>query len=415
MRALVLQYKTICLFIACIIIYFTMVLAMQLPSIYTNSGYVQSDAESYVGAAKNLYLDATLHADRPIGIAAYIGLPLLFDSAFTSFYLWAWCANTVLWFGILLLFFLSAKQFLPFQFASIATLFLAIHVSGIVYTSLAISEIPFLFVLMAALYTFSLFYTTRQLHYLIFTTFFIWLSVSFRPGMVIGFYITSLALLYFFIKQNYITGIVFIISCHLILHLYCVQIQKQFGSYTVSVIGKSTLDNYLAIRAKQLQNHTNYIQEIQKKDKSTSGFAHQLSHSPHTLFAAFFWNVFDNCTKGNPCLQANRSDNSKPWLTSLHRVFHFISLLQNIICSLVGIFGFLFLYKYKKKLYRKYFVFLQILLCISIYIIGISGISFYQHDRFHFVIAPIIYLFIASVIYQYRNLNEATPSVRLAP
>jgi hypothetical protein len=409
---------------ASVLIYFCIILLLQLSKLYSNTSFIQLDTYSYIDAAKQLYLQHSLHATRPAGIALIYGFPLLFDASFTHFIEWAWCMNCVFWFGGLVLFYVSARTVLSNRMAIIVTLIFASHVSGIVFTSALLSESPFLFIVQLCLYVVVKYMHTLQLKHVSYLFIFLLIGIFIRPSLLIAFYGIGLMLVYFFYKKKYWQGILVLLCCNLLLHSYCLQMKQQYGTYTLSLIGKAALEQYITIRAKQVQNNTSYTQEIEKlfaenKDSNSTALKHnfryQVQHYPQTILAAFCWNAVDNSCKGNAFLHANLHDTSKPWRTPMHSFFHFISMLQNMICSLAAVLGLFIIHKIRKSLPKHIKYLLQIIIVFCLYTMAISALSFYQHDRFHFVFAPLIYLFIATLIYYVRMPLSSTLPTRSAP
>jgi hypothetical protein len=415
------------LFATCIVIYWVVVFGLGIPILYNDNRFFSPDCQSYIDAAKQLYLQHQLHDIRPIGIAALYGLPLLFQQHFCGFTEWAWGINFILWFYTLLVFYNTCILFVSHKITSATTFLLACQVSAIIFSTQVISEIPFIFCVALGLYYIAKYFKSHQNKYLNYFTFVLCLSVLIRPSTYYFFLIWLLVYFIYCSFKKQFVAIACALFCSIVLYAYQAQMKKQYGQFTISLISDRALLYYLSVKTNQLLHNSSYNHEVEKVNQLLSitpkeeiaclgkkTILQQLHTHPITVCKAAISNAIDNSLKGNACLQKNSSDASKPWIGLPHQILHAISVLQNIICSCVALFGMFFIYKYRKK-YQidRSIKMMKILFLFCMYIISISAISFYQHDRFHIVIAPIIYFIIA---YQYALfIKQAKPPAHLKP
>jgi hypothetical protein len=401
-------------------IYALVVIVLDIPSIYQNGDYALPDGVSYVQAAKDFYLHHKLNAIRPVGISILIGAPMLISTSFTHFAEWVWFMNAVFWLGALMIFNKILCKLTNNRWANFSTVVVALYFSLIIYSTQIISEIPFVFFILCTVYYAVRFMQSKNKINLLYICLFLLVCVFIRPGLLYLFYFVVMAILFYCLYNKYIPAIVTLAVCAITMHLYQVQMNKQFGKYTISFIGQNALLFYLDNRAKQLSNKTSFDQEniaILKSisDKSTAeiydianiDFKNQLRNNLPNLCSAFVWNLIENSNHGNPCLQVEQGISTKKWRSFICQLITFITLWQNVVLSIFTLIGCLIIRFYARPFLPKEIYYLLISLTgICVYLMCVSAISFYQHDRFHIVFAPIITIVISSLLYFKFSKNK---------
>jgi hypothetical protein len=191
-------------------------------------------------------------------------------------------------------------------------------------------------------------------------------------------------------------------------------IKYQFGNFTISYIDVVTAHNYLFSKAKCIEKGEKFSQiinpradylfsndmktiiEIAKADRTE-----QLKNNKLNLFKAYFSNLWGNIFSGTFVVFDSKNILKTKYFISLKRCFYLISFAQNVFLTIIGLFlgvvGFVF-YKNTSTF------FLIASLCI-LYVVGTSGISGDQGDRFHIVIYPLVLILIAKF---YQKLIKPT-------
>jgi hypothetical protein len=404
-----------------IIIYCIIILGLGLHKVYCNAAFVPPDVSTYSNAAKDLFLQHRLNDIRPIGISAIVGLPLIVDAHFTNFAQWTWFVNFCCWIGTLLLFYDCVYKLCNARYAKIASLVLASHISLVVYSTLGLSETCFVFILMCIAKQVLLYCINRQPIYLQWLCVFLLISISIRPTMLYFSVLLFLVILFYSLYQKKYVVVGTTLLCIVYVHLYQLQMQAQFGRYTFSFIGNTTVMYYLNNRAKQLQNNSNFTTEtnainqqiknltIAQKDQfAVADIKQQLQHNCGNVIVAATWNLLENSSKGNPLLTQPLVE-STIFYSVFYKLCLFVTQIQNILFSIITLIALPFIrYKCKSKLPKHIYNYAQFVCLLCLYVMGISAISFYQHDRFHVVFAPLLLLLITSIIYYWRPTNVAT-------
>jgi hypothetical protein len=202
------------------------------------------------------------------------------------------------------------------------------------------------------------------------------------------------------------------VFCFSYLHLYQTQMKKQFGHYTVSFIGQYTLLYYANNRGNQLRNNSGFEQEnnltnLRISNKShqqiyeiaNAETKHQLQHNTLNFISGLLWSLQENSTKGNPCINPDKQHlNLQYYITTFAAA---ITKVHNILLSFLVLFGWIYLLM-KQPLFKatNCMLLLALLFLICLFIMGISAISFYQYDRFHVVLTPIVILIYTVMIHR---------------
>jgi hypothetical protein len=128
------------------------------------------------------------------------------------------------------------------------------------------------------------------------------------------------------------------------------------------------------------------IQEEAKKD-----LINQLTNNTSNLIYAYCSDVYNNTTSGNYPLTEIENHKKTSYFNFWRVLFFAISKWQNIVFTIIGLFlaTFYFFKSYKTEVY------FSLIAVYITYIIGTSGISCNQGDRFHLVVFPFVLILIA--------------------
>jgi hypothetical protein len=190
----------------------------------------------------------------------------------------------------------------------------------------------------------------------------------------------------------------------LLVVIQCSGVKYQFGNFTISYIDSVTYYNYIGSKAIAYKNGTEFnmandprthyifsLQPPQIQAEAKRDLLHQLQTNSEGLLYAYCSDVYDNTISGSfPLTECKNVENTSYFTFSKDTLF-VISQWQNRIFTLLGI---VLATLYFFKCYKKEPFFSLIAVYIG-YIIGTSGISCSQGDRFHLVVFPFVLILLA--------------------
>lgn len=387
--------------ISSLCIYFIVFFVLEAYRNIINISYHQPDSGSYIDAAKILFLEGGVpHSSRPYGIASIIGLPLLANKSFSDFYIWGWCINIIAWLITVLLVYKSILLFSnKYKRAQQGVLFFLFCFGIQTSTYELLSDVIFIPFLTGGFYFLIRFFVTQQTPNAFWSLLLLSCSILIRPGSL---YLYILVLLYFvvvFLHKKNVALLFLLILTSLPLIFQAYSIKKQYGNFTISYIDKIALLYYIDIRAKTYTNHTIYETEAALVTKSiehkslaeisnmaNKDFEEQVRTNKINLIKAYFFNLYENSTRGSYPLQTVDESGFSIGRLIFKQVLHFITRIENIIFSIFVLFILPFiLIRYKKEFTAVEIKILSSVFIFSVYFILISALSFWQHDRFHYV------------------------------
>ena len=365
------------------------------------------DAGNYNESATNLYWFQRGHCYRPILMASIYGFPLLFGASDQDLYGIATYINILLWlFSIILLF--EIIQYYVSKRIAFWLSFLFVFFIGItLFNFHLLAEIPFLFFLISSFYFLQKYSQTKVLKWLVIALSILVLSMLIKPGskffaILLLFYFSKILFLHF--KQKVM---LLLYASILLCFVQAAGLKYQFGDFTISYIDNVTFHNYLFSKAdcyrkgieyKQLDNpraeylFTKKVHEQKKIAKED--ILEQIQNNKINLIKAYFHNFVWNSLSGNIVVKSYSNLSNSPSYSKIQHVLYWISKYQNRMMTIFGIvLSLLTLLKYYRK---DFFLFFTALLVL--YIIGISGISSDQGDRFHIITYPFTLILLANYL-----------------
>ena len=365
------------------------------------------DAGNYNESATNLYWFQRGHCYRPILMASIYGFPLLFGASDQDLYGIATYINILLWlFSIILLF--EIIQYYVSKRIAFWLSFLFVFFIGItLFNFHLLAEIPFLFFLISSFYFLQKYSQTKVLKWLVIALSILVLSMLIKPGskffaILLLFYFSKILFLHF--KQKVM---LLLYASILLCFVQAAGLKYQFGDFTISYIDNVTFHNYLFSKAdcyrkgieyKQLDNpraeylFTKKVHEQKKIAKED--ILEQIQNNKINLIKAYFHNFTWNSLSGNIVVKTYSNLSNSPSYSKIQHVLYWISKYQNRMMTIFGIvLSLLTLLKYYRK---DFFLFFTALLVL--YIIGISGISSDQGDRFHIITYPFTLILLANYL-----------------
>ncbi len=391
-------------------------IALALPNIYQASSFVQADADSYINAAKLLYLNNKVDTVRPVGIAAYIGLPLLFIKSFTAFTTWAFVANIVLWVLCCIMVYRLVLYYTNSSIATIALLLCSTNISLIVYSCQSLSELLFTTSILTVVYFLHKYGISKMVQHFATVILFLAVATCVKPMLWWPFWFVLLVVLFKYVYSKSLKNVVVLFVAGILMFTYGYCFYTKYNTFNISTIGYAAFSNYINIKTKQLLHNSTYEQEINLMYSATQNmdaaakrnFTKQetkniLQNHTATFVQAYISNWWSNSTTGNANLHVLQKDTTKTWYTIIHKICFAISLLQNVITSLGTWLLCIAILFYRKRFNPPVFKYLLILLGACLYIQLISALCFYQHDRFHIVTVP--FFIVALSIFLKRKVN----------
>ena len=365
------------------------------------------DATNYNEAATNLYWYYRGHCYRPMLMAGIYGLPLLFGASDTDLYTIAIFINIILWLATILILFEMLKNYVSEKIAFWFTLVFVLMISNALFNFHLLAETPFLFFLLLSFYFIQKYNNTKIFKWLAIGLSLLVLSMLIKPAS--KFF--AILLLIYYIKilfQNYkMKSMLFLYGSIFLCFIQAAGLKHQFGDFTISYIDSVTFHNYIFSKADAYRNGEEYHQidnpraaylfthkVHEQKQIANADIKEQLLDNKLNLVKAYGDNLFWNSATGSICANAYSNVLQSKSFGKKQSVLYTISKFQNRLMTVLGIIVGLFslLYFYKKESTA----FLAALFVL--YIIGISGISSDQGDRFHQITYPFTLLLLAVLL-----------------
>lgn len=365
------------------------------------------DAGNYNESATNLYWFHRGHCYRPILMAAIYGFPLLFGASDIDLYHIAILINCLLWLISIFLLFEIIQKYVSKKIAFGLTMLFVFSIGITLFNFHLLAEIPFLFFLISSFYFLQKYSQTKVVKWLVIALSILVLSMLIKPGS--KFF--AILLLLFFSKillLHYKQKVMLLLYASIGLCIVqAAGLKYQFGDFTISYIDNVTFHNYLFSKAdcyrkgieyKQLGNpraeylFTKNVHEQKKIAKQD--ILEQIQHNKVNVVKAYFHNFTWNSLSGNIVVKSYSNLSNSTSYSKTQRILYWISKYQNRLMTILGIvLSLLTLLKYYRK---DLFLFFTALLIV--YVIGISGISSDQGDRFHIITYPFILILLANYL-----------------
>ncbi|MES2746732.1 MAG: hypothetical protein V4648_00040 [Bacteroidota bacterium] len=365
---------------------------------------IYPDSESYYEAAKNVYVYHIGHNYRPMIMAAINGIPYLFGCSDAFIYEFSYYVNLFCWLATALVLFEILRSFLSDKIAFLFALLSFFFIGTIVLIYHLLSENIYTLFIVLVFYFLLKYYKTKSFWSLSIALSLLTISMLVRPGSK---WLAVLFLLFYskellrFYKTN---AALLLYGSWLLVVIQCAGIKYQFGNFTISYIDSVTYYNYLGNKAVAYKNgaefnmatdpRTHYIfslQPSQIQEEAKRDLLHQLRTNSEGLLFAYCSDVYDNTISGSYPLTECRNIENTSYFPFWKNLLFIISQWQNRIFTILGILlaTFYFFKSYKKE------TFFSLIAVYIGYIIGTSGISCSQGDRFHLVVFPFVLILLA--------------------
>lgn len=365
------------------------------------------DATNYNESATNLYWYVRGHCNRPLLMAAIYGFPLVFGASDYDLYLTAQFINGVFCLMTILLMYEIFIQYVSTKVAFWLSILFICFFGISLYNFHFLAETPFLFFLVASFYFLQKYRQTKVFKWLVFALSIIVLSMLIKPASK---FFALLMLLYFIreLLRNYTRKIMIVLYSSIGLCLIqAIGIKYQFGDFTISYIDSVTFYNYIFSKADCYRKGTDFDQmnnpradylftfKVHEQKKIVKAdIIEQLQNNKINLVKAYLHNFIWNTASANvvPITYSNINNSKRFEITQSFLIW--LTKYQNRIMTILGIVLSLIVIR---KYYNKD-IFLLFVAVFILYIIGISGISSNQGDRFHIITYPFTLILIANYL-----------------
>lgn len=374
------------------------------------------DTVSYIDAVKLWTEQFQVHPTRCIGYPILL-LPFYIAFGYGKIFiiLVQVVQHILLCFSFILIFTLIKKHTNQ-RIAWFSYILLLLNVSYFIYGFFILTEVPHLFLIVCGIYYYDQYLSSRQHTALLKSFLAICLATLFKPGFVYLAVLIFLAILVFFIffKKSFKLSIYLVLILSLTLGLQMTLMKLTYQTFKLSFIDDITTYRYLNTSVLAYDTHSDCFNLMQQRDsifkKPSYGlntadslhYIHQLvgqeskllrEKMPLTVTAAFLENIFSNVHTGNriiidwPLKSNLETEAAKRWYD--------ITRIWNMLLSILMILnGFLLMYFFlrKRKLETSIEILCLILLVYSGYAIFITGVTYFQGDRFAIAWMPFVIL-----------------------
>ncbi len=365
-----------------------------------------NDSDNYRESAHLWYHHFKSHYFRPLGMALISGLPYIFGGTDQDVYRFSLVINICCWLGsALLLFEILKKQFSTHKAFVFSLLYLS--VLGCVFINFhLLTESIFTFMMLLVVYFLQKYCESKSFWLLSVAISLLLIAMLVKPGIK---FLAVFVVVYFgkILIQNFKhrSSILVYLSLSLLI-FQCAKMKMDYGDYTISYIDGVTFYNYIGSKALCFKTNAIFDQSNNKRAVLLEKFSYkqqrivakrdlveQLKDNKINLVGAYISNVAENTKteSGAIAICQNLKSNigfdiAKRWLLG-------VSKYQNQFFSIVGFILALF-YFFRSKNDILY----GFISCYILYIIGISGVSCGQGDRFHLVFFPFVIILIAKFV-----------------
>lgn len=378
-------------------------LAFGLSGFMFSSPFIPPDSHSYINASNLLFNELKPHPYRPLGFAFILGLPNLFLDTMSvkQYVIYGVLLNIAAWIGTLVFLFKTLCIYFNKKTAFWLTVFSLLSIGSMVQVFLVLTESVTGFFLAVIVFQILKYNKDKNFKRLVFSVALLNLLILIRPGFLYIGLLGSVVLIgYSIIKKIKWSSITTLfISSAALLALQFFMMHKTFSIATVSFIDKVTWYCYLGAEAQAATNEKDYMEvhDIRRAELAIKSYPemmtlcsadmkHQVRHNFFNVIKEYGKNIAENSYGGAYVLTAIKEANKNEskvtvWFANL---LYIISRLQNVF------YIFLFIVSSVLLLKAKFNFSLYSIMAVVSYVILTSGISFWQGDRFHFILYPAI-------------------------
>ncbi|SDB22436.1 hypothetical protein SAMN03097699_0173 [Flavobacteriaceae bacterium MAR_2010_188] len=402
--ALIKNYPITLLLFSAVFMFVIITLLLNLLSLAFNPAFIPPDTSTYINAANVFYKYLDFSPTRPMGYPILLGIPHFFIANPTNDDLisWGYILNFCFWLASVYFLYKSLLVMVQPVQAFVFTFLFITCVSNIAQTSVILTESLSCFLLTLLLYFLVLFAHTKRLISMGFVTLIITVLILVKPGFIYLGIVFNLILwgYHFFKGETPSLKIVFpLFIIYLLIFVQSYHNYSKHGNFTISYIDKYTWYLYIGAEASADSKSITYSMESdlrspyfqsltlrEKHELASQDLAKQLKLNKGLVIKHLFLNIIENGHRGNPHIAAVGYHSKSIFLRYIRHYLYLFSRLQNVTLSLTAVF--LCLALVLTSLRRS--LMMWMLCSIIFYVMFTSGISFWQGDRFHIVLYPLI-------------------------
>lgn len=383
------------------------------------------DTYSYIDALQLLINDHSAHPTRCIGYPLFLFLPYYFFQVSNTFFITVFALQNITLIGSYILIYKIIQNFKGRRIALISTLLCMGNISYIVFSFHVLTETVCTFLLIHFIYSLHTYLLFKKNKNILLAVLSICFAVLFKPGLLyLCLFIVFAFSIYFIYNKNIKVPLCFLIITICTIGVQSIIMYKKYNSFNITYIGPITQYRYFNtsvyahIQHKDkllLMNERDSIMSHAVKDVPTNEQYKKYSTTtsqeskflwrnyPFLCLQAYFENIFSNFHTGNALIRD--MDDIQMYSPKLkNKVFDYTriwNMLYILLLAFLNIFLTLQFFFHKKDFYTNPQIIL-VTICVFLcnYIFFLSGISFFQGDRFNVVWMPICLLaFIISFSY----------------
>jgi hypothetical protein len=372
-----------------------------------SQNFIYPDSTTYLQAARQFYESFEPNDTRTMLLAAINGIPYLFGFADDAVFSWSIGVNIGSWVGVVLMLFRILRDFMNVTFAFMMSLLYVFCVGSAMVTFHLLADSVFTFFLFLSVFLLRGYHRYGKYIYLASAISVLLLSLLVKPA---GKFLVIIAMVLFGGKiiRNFFSksNLLLLLSLSFVVFQMALM-KKHYGNFTLTYIDSFTYFNYLGTRADCFKEGTEFRQcdnnrydyflkfsPSQQKEIAAADAKSQLFNNTGNLFGAYLTNIWINSTHGSAAVSDAQNVNDVKYHNGLKFIFKVMAKIQIVMLSAAGIFlSLFFLFRF-----RTYGGFFAAIALINLYIIGISGVSSDQGDRFHIVIYPMVILLLGKFL-----------------
>ncbi len=370
--------------------------------------FINYDTVSYVESAYKLIHHFEPHPFRCIGYGLILAIPYGLFGTSVAFFITIHVIQLTMLFIVYCLVYVILKYYVKQIIAFGMTILLMLNITFVCYAYLVLTEIPFLFFITISLFNFHLYLCDFKTKNLVLSFAFLCIAILFKPGFYLYGLIIFVSLNVFYIIKK--VSLSLIINTFLVL-LCTLGFQISWMFFTYKTFKLSYIDDittYRYFNSSIIAQHekVDLLQLMKKRDFAFTQLPFHLLVSPeefkdfhlsikaeHNLLlknypkayaTAFFDNIFSNYHTGNAIIRDINVHNLNNEATR-KAVFNYTRIWNMLFGGILVLSSLYFMLSMKKLFHKRpsYLVFLMLLYSYCYYSILISGVSFYQGDRFN--------------------------------
>lgn len=378
--------------------------------------YLLADSYSYLEAGKNFYLHFEVHPIRPLLYPLLIGWPFMLGLSMEVVIYFAIFLNVLCWIALLGVCYKSLRLFTSEKQSFYGSLIISLCFGLTAMVFQPLTEVPFTLVSLTSIYFLLHYQKTPLPKYLIYSLTLFLLAVLIRPGVlypaIFFLLIGGWKLRHDLSKPIQFWPLFVAIG---LLGFQFFKMNQQFQTFKISNIDGITWYTYAGAqveasersgkieethlkRSKQIRNEQNWKD---KNQLANTDLKEKIVNAPFIVSKVISANVLSNLSGKSNAIEALKKRNSSSFFKHLKNFFLILSRLANVFFG-IALFVFIPFTLIIKKAQMNFFTWA--LLIYLFYSILVSGISFWQGDRFSLVCYPVLILFL------FYLKNQSKPS-----